>query len=81
MNDRDALGRFTPGNEHASRGGRRRAETLPAARRREIAAAGLRGLAEKHFGGNLAAAAAWLSRVGIWAGLFGTDSARERWAA
>ena len=40
MNDRDALGRFTPGNEHASRGGRRRAETLPAARRREIARGG-----------------------------------------
>ncbi len=60
MNDRDAAGRFTRGNEHASAGGRARAEKLSPARRREIARAGFAALSVLYFDGSKRAAAAWL---------------------
>ena len=65
------MGWFTKGNPYASMGGRARAAKLTPERRREIARAGLQGLADKHFEGDVARAAAWLSDVGVWAGLFG----------
>lgn len=71
MTGRDDAGRFLPGNGYASAGGRARAAKLTPQRRREIAAAGLAALAARQFGGDRAAAAAWLSAVGSWAGLFG----------
>ena len=60
MNGRDTLGRFTRGNEHASAGGRARAERLTPERRRQIARAGFDALAVLYFDGRKRACAAWL---------------------
>ena len=64
---RDGRGRFTPGNPHASHGGRRRAEVLDPDRRSEIARAGFDAMVATHFDGDAKAAAAWLGELGAWA--------------
>lgn len=64
---RDGRGRFTPGNPHASHGGRRRAEVLDPDRRSEIARAGFDAMVATHFAGDAQAAAAWLGELGAWA--------------
>jgi len=58
------LGRFTPSNPYASIGGRRRAERLTPARRREIARLGHAAMVAKHFGGDSAAAGRAAVRTG-----------------
>lgn len=68
MNGRGLGGRFADGNAWASIGGRARAEQLPPERRREIARSGWRGLVARRFGGDRTAAAAWLGKLGAWAG-------------
>ena len=57
MTGRDTQGRFTHGNGYASMGGRRRAETLPADRRRAIARAGWLARIARHYNGDATAAA------------------------
>lgn len=67
MSDRDALGRFLPGNVTASTGGKLRAERLSPERRQAIARAGWRGLVNRRFGGDARAAGEWLGALGAWA--------------
>ncbi len=67
MSDRDASGRFIPGNPTASKGGKARAAMLPPARRRAIAAAGFAAFVVKHFAGDRQAATSWLAARGQWA--------------
>ncbi len=66
MPDKDPQGRFTPGNGYASIGGRRRAETVPPARRAAIARAGWQGLVVHRFAGDADAARRWLGALGAW---------------
>lgn len=64
MSDRDDRGRFISGNKLSSAGGQKRAEKLPAFRRREIAKSGFRAMVERHFGGDVARANRWLAAKG-----------------
>lgn len=64
---RDAAGRFTEANPWAARGGLARADALAPNRRREIAAQGFDALVTKRFGGDRAAALAYLGDLGAWA--------------
>ncbi len=67
MADRDAKGRFTAGNEWASKGGRARARALSPQRRREIARMGFAAMVDRHFEGDKKAAVDWLTAKGQWA--------------
>jgi len=62
---RDSRGRFMTGNQFASIGGKARAARLSPARRKEIAIMGLKGLANKRFGGNIDVARNWLIKTGL----------------
>jgi len=64
---RDAAGRFTEANPWAARGGQARADALTPDRRREIAAQGFAALVTRRFGGDRAAALAYLGDLGAWA--------------
>lgn len=64
MNGRDTQGRFAHGNDYASLGGKARAETLPASRRREIARAGWLALVARRYNGDATAAARAIVRAG-----------------
>jgi hypothetical protein len=65
MSNRDANGRFLPGNEIASAGGKARAEKLPAWRRREIARKGFQAMVDQHFNGDRGKATRWLAATGL----------------
>ncbi len=65
MVNRDAKGRFTAGNEWASKGGRARAKALPAERRKEIARLGFAAMVERHFAGDRQKATDWLTAKGV----------------
>jgi len=65
MPDRDAAGRFVPGNEAGVAGGRARAAKLPREERQRIARKGIQSFADKHFGGDLDAALREISRRGV----------------
>lgn len=65
--NRDANGRFGPGNQWAAQGGRARAKALPARRRKEIARLGFAAMVQKWFDGDKQAAVDWLAKRGVWA--------------
>lgn len=64
MNGRDEHGRFTSGNDFASLGGHARAKALTPEQRKACSSAGFRGLAEKRFGGDVAAAKKYIADLG-----------------
>lgn len=64
--NRDALGRFTPGNNLAAAGGRARAAKLSKRRRRAIARKGYRAMVAKHFQGDYQAQRAYWAALGVW---------------
>ena len=64
MSGRDARGRFQAKNPFASRGGNARAKKLSKRRRKKIARLGWKGLVERRFEGNEAAARFWWGKVG-----------------
>lgn len=64
---RDARGRFAPGNDLASAGGRARAAKLSRRRRRQIARMGYRAMVEKHFLGDFHAQHRYLGELGAYA--------------
>jgi hypothetical protein len=67
MSGRDSRGRFLKGNQHASTGGRARAERLTADERRAIARAGFRALVDQRFAGDGNAAREYIGKLGAWA--------------
>jgi hypothetical protein len=60
MSERDAHGRFMPGNRTSVAGGKARMAGLSKWQRRELASYGFRMLAYRRFGGRRRACAAWL---------------------
>ena len=57
---RDERGRFLPGNRIAQAGGQARMARLTPLERTKLARQGFAALAQKYWGGNKRAAAAWL---------------------
>ena len=65
--NRDALGRFTSGNDLAAAGGKARAAKLSRRRRRKaIARKGYRAMVRKHFLGDYQAQRAYWAALGVW---------------
>lgn len=64
--DRDARGRFLPGNQTASLGGRRRAQQLPAAQRQAIATQGRAAMVRRHFLGRDDLQRRYFAQLGVY---------------
>jgi hypothetical protein len=64
--ERDARGRFLPGNTAAGQGGRARAAKLNPRRRRAIARRGYRAMVRRHFGGDRHAQRTYLAQLGTY---------------
>ncbi len=64
--DRDARGRFAPGNQVSSQGGRARAAKLSPRRRKAIARKGYRTMVTRHFGGDQVAQRKYFGELGVY---------------